>query len=194
MAEGEDTMALTFRRRRFTLDEYHRMGEARILGEDDRVELIEGEIIERSPIGSRHAGTVARIHHLFSTRLGDRAVVWSQNPLLLARHQSEPQPDVMLLAPRTDFYTGGLPEPPDVRLLVEVAGASLLYDRRTKFPLYGRSGVAEAWLVDLEAGRIEIHRGVAGARYRDVRLPRADEPFSPTAFPDLIVTLGDLLG
>lgn len=194
MAEGEDTMALTLRRRRFTLDEYHRMGEAGILGEDDRVELIEGEIIQMSPIGSRHAATVARIHHLLSTRLGDRAVVWSQNPLLLARHQSEPQPDVMLLAPRADFYAAGLPEPPAVRLLVEVADSSLLYDRRTKLPLYARSGVVEAWLVDLEGARIEIHRGPAGARYRDVRLPGAGEPFAPDAFPDFIVTLGDLLG
>jgi len=193
MLEGEDTMALTLRRRRFTLDEYHRMGETGILGEDDRVELIEGEIIEMSPIGSRHAATVARIHHLFSTRLGDRAVVWSQNPLLLVRHQSEPQPDVMLLAPRTDFYAPGLPEPPDVRLLVEVADSSLLYDRRTKLPLYARAGVVEAWLVDLEAGRIEIHRDPAD-RYREVRLPRAGEPFTPDAFPDLLVTLGDLLG
>lgn len=194
MADSEDTMALTFRRRRFTLDEYHRMGEAGILGEDDRVELIEGEIIEMSPIGSRHAGTVARIQHIFSTRLGDRVVVWTQNPLLLARHQSEPQPDVVLLAPRADFYAGRLPEPPDVRLLVEVADSSLLYDRRTKLPLYARAGVVEAWLVDLEASRIEIHRGPAGTRYRDVQTPRAGEQFSPAAYPDLIITLGDLLG
>src|ERR671918_1302076 len=151
-------MAVALRRRRFTLDEYHRMGETGILGEDDRVELIEGEIIEMSPIGSRHAATVARIHHVFSTRLASRAVVWSQNPLLLARHQSEPQPDVMLLAPRADFYAGRLPEPSDVRLLVEAADASVLYDRRTKLPLYARSGVAEAWLVDLQAGQVEGHR------------------------------------
>lgn len=194
MTDGEDTVAVTLRRRRFTLDEYHRMGETGILGEDDRVELIEGEIIEMSPIGSRHAGTVARIHHLFSTRLGDRAVVWSQNPLLLVRHQSEPQPDVMLLAPRPDFYTSGLPEPPDVRLLVEVADSSLLYDRRTKFPLYARAGVAEAWLVDLEAGRVEVHHGGGATRYRDVRLIGADERFAPVAVPDLIVTPRDLLG
>jgi len=76
MAEGEETLAVTLRRRRFTLDEYHRMGEAGILGEDDRVELIDGEIVEMTPIGSRHAATVARIHHVFSIRLGDRAIVW----------------------------------------------------------------------------------------------------------------------
>jgi len=76
MAENEDGMAIALRRRRFTLDEYHRMGETGILGEDDRVELIDGEIVEMTPIDSRHAATVARIHHVFSIRLGDRAIVW----------------------------------------------------------------------------------------------------------------------
>jgi len=191
MTDGEDSMAVTLRRRRFTLDEYHRMGETGILGLHDRVELIEGEIIEMSPIGSRHAATVTRIQHLFSRRLGERALVWVQNPLRLTQHQSEPVPDVMLLAPRADFYAGGLPEPRDVRLLVEVADSSLPYDRRTKFPLYARSGVTEAWLIDLDAGRLEIHRGVG---YRDVRIPRIDETFSPGAFVDLPLTVRDLLG
>jgi Uma2 family endonuclease len=194
MAGGDDTMAVTLRRHRFTLEQYHRMGETGILGEDARVELIEGEIIEMSPIGSRHAGTVARIHHLFSTRLDDRAVVWIQNPLLLARLQSEPQPDVVLLAPRADFYTSGLPEPRDVRLLIEVADRALPYDRRTKLPLYARAGVTEAWLVDLEADRVEVHREPADGRYRVVREPRAGEPFAPLAVPDLAVTTRDLLG
>ena len=81
-----------------------------------------------------------------------------------------------------------------MRLLVEVADSSLLYDRRTKFPLYARSGVAEAWLVDLDSGRLEIHRGPGGAGYRDVRVLRADEMFSPTAFPELAITLRDLIG
>lgn len=194
MADGDDTVAVTLKRRRFTLDEYHRMGETGILGPNDRVELIEGEIIEMSPIGSLHAGTVARIHHLFAIRLRDRVVVWSQNPLLLVQHQSEPEPDVMLLAPRTDFYAGALPEPPDVRLLIEVADSSLPYDRRTKLPLYARAGVAEAWLVDLDGSRLEIHRGPGAAGYRDVRMVRGDERVSPTAFGDLSVTLRDLIG
>src|SRR5258708_40006267 len=103
MADGEDSMAVTLRRRRFTLDEYHRMGETGILGPQDRVELIEGEIIEMAPIGSRHAGTVARIQHLFSTRLGDRAVVWGQNPLPLVHPPPQPEPAHMLLAPRPGF-------------------------------------------------------------------------------------------
>jgi Uma2 family endonuclease len=194
MAEHEDDMSIALRRRRFTLDEYHRMGETGILGEDDRVELIEGEIIEMTPIGSPHAATVARIHHLFSTRLGDRAVVWSQNPLLLVRYQSEPEPDVMLLVPRSDFYAARHPEPPDVHLVVEVADSSLTYDRRTKFPLYARSGVAEAWLIDLDANRLELHRDPSDAGYGGIRIPRPGETFAPAAFPDLGLTLRDLLG
>jgi Uma2 family endonuclease len=194
MVRGEKKMAVELKRRRFTLDEYHRMGETGILGEDDRVELIDGEIIQMSAIGSRHAGTVARIHHLFSTRLGSRAVVWSQNPLLLARHQSEPEPDILVLAPRADFYTARLPEPRDVWLLIEVADSSLFYDRGTKFPLYARAGVAEAWLADIDARRLEMHQGRGRARYRNVRLPSEDETFSSAAFPDLTLTLRDLFG
>jgi len=194
MAENEDGMSIALRRRRFTLDEYHRMGEAGILGEDDRVELIEGEIIETAPIGCRHAATVSRIHHLFSTRLGDRTVVWSQNPLLLVRYESEPEPDVMVLAPRVDFYAARHPEPPDVRLLVEVADSSLTYDRRMKFPLYARSEVTEAWLIDLDAGRLEIHRDPSEAGYGSIRIPRPGDSFSPAAFPDLTLTLRNLLG
>lgn len=181
-------------RRRFTLDQYHRMGETGILHEDDRVELIEGEIIEMTPIGSRHAGTVGAIDNLFAARLSGRAVVWSQNPLLITRLQSEPQPDVMLLAPRADAYRSRLPEPPDVLLLIEVADSTLTYDRRTKLPLYARAGVAEAWLIDLEANRVEIHRAPGESDYRDVSVPRADETFAPLAFPALALTLRDLLG
>jgi Uma2 family endonuclease len=194
MTEREDSMAVTLRRRRFTLDEYHRMGEAGILGEDDRVELIEGEIVEMTPIGSRHASTVARIQHFFSRRLGDRAIVWTQNPLILRALVSEPQPDVILLAPRTDFYESGHPEPPDVRLLIEVADSSLLYDRRTKIPLYARAGVPEVWLANVDAHGVDLHRRPSSGGYADVRSPDRGAPFSPLAFPDIVVTVADLLG
>jgi len=194
MSEGEEHMAVTLRRRRFTVDEYHRMGEAGIFHEDDRVELIEGEIVEMTPIGSLHASVVARINHFFSTRLGQRSVVWPQNPLLLAALISEPQPDVILLAPRPDFYARALPQPADVQLVIEVADSSLAYDRRTKMPLYARAGVVEAWLANVEAGRVELYRGPGAAGYAEVRRPTRDEPFSPLAFPDVVVRLVDLLG
>jgi Uma2 family endonuclease len=194
MVEPEETMAVTLRRRRFTVDEYHWMGKVGILHEDDRGELLEGEIIEMTPIGSLHAATVTRIHHFFSTRLGERAIVWSQNPLLLTRYRSEPQPDVILLERRDDFYASALPEAPDVRVLIEVADSSLSYDRLTKFPLYARAGVVEAWLVDVDGRRIEIHRGPSARGHRDVRSPGPDETFASLAFPDVAVTLADFLG
>lgn len=194
MAEPEETMAVTLTRRRFTLDQYHRMGEVGIFRPGDRVELIEGEIIERAPIGSLHAATVARIQEFFARRLGERATVWGQNPLLMPRHESEPEPDVMLLERREDFYARGHPQPSDVRLLIEVADSSLRYDRLTKFPLYARAGVAEAWLVDIEMRRVEIHRRPTTRGYQDVERPAPDTRFAALAFPDVAVTLADLLG
>jgi Uma2 family endonuclease len=187
-------MTVEFKRRRFTLEEYHHMAKTGMLGEDDRIELIQGDIVEMSPITSRHAGTVARLAQLFAARAGARAVVWTQNPLLLAASQSEPVPDLALLAPRADFYAGGLPEPSSVRLLVEVADASLFYDRQKKLPLYARAGVPEAWLVNAAARRLEIHRNPGRLRYRAVRMPTADEVFAPAAFPDLKLRLRDLFG
>ena len=194
MTEHEDSMAVEAKRRRFTLDEYHRMGEAGILHEDSRVELVEGEIIEMTPIGRRHAAVVTRIVELFTVRLAGRAIVWPQNPLLLRSLESELQPDVMLLERRRDFYASGLPEAADVRLLVEVADASLRYDRRRKVPLYARAGVGEVWLVDVDHARVEIHRTCTPEGYRDVRTAASDERLSPLAFPDVVVTGRDLLG
>jgi Uma2 family endonuclease len=187
-------MTVRAKGRRFSLDQYHRMGHAGILGADDRVELVDGEVVELGSIHTRHAGTVARIAHLFATRLDRRALVWTQNPLLLAQLQSEPLPDLMLLVPRTDFYIGGLPEPSSVRLLIEVVDASLHYDRQKKLPLYARSGVAESWLANIDAKRLEIHRNPGRLRYRSVRLPTASETFAPAAFPDVKLTLRDLFG
>jgi len=194
MAEPEETMAVTATRRRFTLDEYHRMGEVGILRPDDRVELIEGEIIQMTPIGSLHAATVTRIYEFFVRRLGERATVRSQNPLVIPDRESEPEPDVMLLTRRTDFYARAHPEPPDVRLLIEVADSSLRYDRLTKVPLYARAGVAEAWVVDVDHRRVEIHRRPTARGYQDVRTPGPEERFSPLAFPDVAVAIADLLG
>ena len=187
-------MTVQTKRRRFTLDQYHRMGHTGILGGDDRVELVDGEIIELGSITTRHAGTVARIAHLFSTRLERRALVWTQNPLSLTGFHSEPQPDLLLLMPRADFYVGGLPEPPSVRLLIEVADASLYYDRQKKLPLYARTGVAESWLANVDVKRLEIHRNPGRLRYRSVRLPTGNETFAPSAFPDVKLTLRDLFG
>src|SRR5881409_1617122 len=160
-------------RRRFTVDEYHRMGEAGILPQREPVELIAGEIVVREPIGSRHAGTVSRLNRLWTSRLGERAVVQIQNPIELPKEDSEPQPDVTLLRPRADFYTAAHPVAADVLLLIEVADSTLAVDRRVRMPLYARAAIHEAWLLDLTADRVEVYRAPTADGYQQlVRLQR----------------------
>ncbi len=150
-------MAALVTKRRFTVGEYHRLAEAGILSEDDRVELLEGEIFEMSPISSRHASCVDRLVQLFSERLGRRAIVRVQNPVRLSEY-SEPQPDLTLLKPRADFYRAAHPQPDDVLLLVEVSETSGEFDRRVKLPLYATAGIPEVWIVDLSCEQIEVYR------------------------------------
>jgi len=190
---GGHVMSLPLARRRFTVEDYHRMGEAGILSEDDRVELIEGEIVEMTPVGSRHAGCVNRLVRLFHRTVGDRALVSVQNPVRLGQH-SEPQPDVALLKPRADFYAASHPGPGEVLLLVEVVESSAHYDREVKVPLYARAGIQEVWLVDLTKGCVEVHRNPAGASYAEVLRLRRGDRLAPAAFPDAVAAVEDVLG
>ena len=187
-------MAEAVTRRRFTIDEYHRMGEVGILGGEERLELIAGHIVVREPIGSRHAGTVDRLNRLWTSRLGERAIVRVQNPVVLPHEASELQPDLMLLAPRADFYVRAHPTPADVLLLIEVADMSLLLDRRVKMPLYARAGIQEAWLCDLTTDRVDVHRDVTAGRYASVRKLTPDQRLTVSAFPDVSLSVAELLG
>jgi Uma2 family endonuclease len=189
-----ETMAIMLKTHRFTVDEYHRMGEAGIFSEDDRVELLAGEIVEMSPIGPLHAGTVDRLNALFSSRLGGEVIVRVQNPLLLRTEDSEPQPDVVLLRPRPDFYARSHPEALDVYLVIEVADTSVVADREVKFPIYARAGVPEAWLLDMVMQRLEVHRQPTPDGYQDVRSLQRGESVAPQAFPQLVLTVDVLLG
>jgi Uma2 family endonuclease len=187
-------MGAQLTRHRFTVEEYHRMGDAGILPEDSRIELITGDVVVREPIGSRHAGTVNRLTRLWTSRLGERAVVQIQNPIELPKEDSEPQPDVTLLRPRPDFYATAHPLADDVLLLIEVADSTLAVDRRVRMPLYARAAIHEAWLLDLTADRVEVYRAPTLRGYQDVvRLERGQE-VAPLAFADLILTVEDLLG
>ena len=177
-------MSVPLKRHYFTAAEYYRMADAGILTPDDRVELIEGEIIEMSPIGKRHASCVDRIVNIVLGRLSGRAIVRVQNPVRLSDF-SEPQPDVSLLRPREDFYAAGHPRPDDVLLVVEVADTSVDYDRGVKVSLYARSGIPEVWLVDLAEDRIEIYANPSGGEYRDVRSASRGESVSSNAVADL---------
>ena len=186
-------MAVQLLRRSFTVAEYHRMAEAGILREDDRVELIEGEIVQMTPIGSRHAACVMRLIQLLSRQLGQGVLVNVQNPIRLGEY-SEPQPDVTLLRFRPDFYAQSHPGPTDVLLAVEVAETSAVYDRDVKLPLYARAGIPEVWLVDLSAEGMEVHRDPAAQGYRQVRRVGRGERVTPGALPELDLAVDDILG
>jgi Uma2 family endonuclease len=178
--------------RRFTVEEYHRMAEAGILTEDDRVELVRGEVVEMEPIGSRHAACVSRLNALFSPLHG-QCVVAVQNPVRLDE-QSEPEPDVALLRPDPDFYARRHPGPEDVLLAVEVAETSAEYDREVKLPLYAAAGVPEAWLVDLAADRILRARDPSADGYRRERTLRRSDTIMADAFPGMEIPVGEILG
>ena len=146
-------------RRRFDVDDYYRMADAGILSAKDRVELIEGEIVDMAPIGSAHGGTTTFLTSLVARAVVDGNVLASlQGPLRLDRH-NEPQPDLMLLRPRADFCRASHPTAADVLLLVEVADTSLAYDRGPKLALYARHGVPEVWIIDLVGRAVEVCRG-----------------------------------
>jgi Uma2 family endonuclease len=144
-------------RRLFTVEEYHRMGEAGIFGEDERVELIEGEIVQMAPIGTRHIGCVINANRLFVTRLGDRAVISPQNPVVILP-RSEPQPDLLLLRPRAVSYSRERPASQDALLAVEVADTTARFDGLVKGRLYARAGIPEFWLCLVADGAIEVYR------------------------------------
>jgi Uma2 family endonuclease len=154
----------TARQRLLTVDEYHRMGEAGILARGERVELIEGKILEMQAIGSPHFAAVASFIRLLVGAVADRGIVTAQNPIQL-NERSEPEPDLMVLRSRDDFYHSGLPRPGDALLLIEVADTSLEFDRAVKRPLYARHGIPDLWIVDVNASVVEICRDPVSDEY-----------------------------
>jgi Uma2 family endonuclease len=186
-------MQVKIARRKFTTKEYHRMAEAGILQPDERVELIEGDVVEMAPIRSRHAACVMRLSSLINRRAGDIALVNPQNPVFLREH-SEPQPDISILRPREDFYATGHPRPDDILLVVEISDTTLEYDRGRKVPLYARANVPEVWLVDLNDARIEVYREPEIGGYRQVSVITGDQLLSPQSLPQLSVTPREILG
>ena len=186
-------MVVSIERRHFTVDEYHRMAETGIISDDERVELLEGEIWRMSPIGSRHAACVNRLTKLIERFAGDSAIVSVQNPVLLY-DDSEPEPDVALLRPRNDFYAGGHPGPHDVLLVVEVADTSQEKDRAVKVPLYMRAGIPEVWLVDLVKGVVEVYTRSENETYEAAKIYARGEYVEAETIPGLRLGVDDVLG
>jgi Uma2 family endonuclease len=151
-------------RRLFSTGEFHRMERSGVFAADERLELIEGEVVETDSTDCAHAARVRRLNGLFVSRFGERAIVQVRDPLALGP-RSELRPDLVLLKPRADFYASRHPRPGDVFAVVEVAGETLDHDRETKVPLYARAGVAEVWVVDLVDEVIHVFRRPARGRY-----------------------------
>jgi hypothetical protein len=180
-------------RRRFTVAEYYAMAEAGILRDDDRVELIEGEIIAMSPINAPHAGHINGATRVFSARLGDKVLLGVQNPIRLG-DDTDPQPDIALLKPRADDYKKKHPIPADVLLIVEISDTTPDYDRDVKTPLYARAGIPELWIVNLPENRLEVYRDPSRKGYKTRLILERGESVSPLAFPKMTFRIEDIVG
>lgn len=177
-------------RRLITIAEYEQMIKAGVFDEDDRIELIEGDIVKMSPIGAAHAGFVKRLNRLLSNRVAGQAIVAVQDPIRLAR--SEPEPDLALLRPRADDYIRSLPEAADVLLIIEVADTSTEYDRLVKLPVYAAAGIPETWLLDLNRRLIEVYRQPGEAGYAEKRTLRSQAPLTLAALPGLALDFDEI--
>lgn len=186
-------MGMPLTHRRFTVDEYHRMAGAGVFHEDDRVELLEGEIVEMTPVGGRHVACVIRLTDLLSSLAGAVATISVQNPLVLA-DRSEPQPDIAVLRRRADPSGAWLPHHHDALLVIEVADTSLERDRDVKVPLYARAGIPEVWLVDLLADRIEVFRHPRGDTYTDHRTLDRHSTVTALRLPNIAIAASEILG
>jgi Uma2 family endonuclease len=181
-------------RRRFTREEYHRMAEVGILTRSDRVELIRGEIITMSPQGRRHRAFIDNLNELLITRLGGRAIVSIQMPIVLA-DDTEPEPDVQVLRRRAVPYKDREAGADDALLLIEVAESSLAYDRSTKLRLYAAAGIPEYWVVNCVVESIEVHRAPGTDGYREAtRFAGPTATVTLQAFPNVTLALGEIFG
>ncbi len=185
-------MSVQTQRRLFTVQEYHLMSEAGIFGDRDRVELIEGEILQMAAIGTRHASSVKRLTRRFSLIPEERATLGVQDPIQLTE-RTEPQPDVVLL-PRADYYATAHPVPSEVLLLVEVSDSTVDYDRDVKVSIYARSLIQEVWLVDLVENCLEIYRQPGPNGYSLMLKFWRGQQVAPLAFPEFQVSVDFILG
>lgn len=183
-------------RRRFTVDEYYRMADTGILRDNDRVELLDGEIVEMPPIGPEHASAVGALTKLFVRRFGDVSHVRVQSPIRLS-NRSEPEPDIALVR---DFpgvtrpYTRSHPVAQDVYLLLEVADSSLNDDLKTKALLYAQHGILELWVLDVHGAKLIVLREPTAHGYQTRLELGRGETAPPQAFPDITISVDEILG
>jgi Uma2 family endonuclease len=179
------------RRHRITVEEYYRMAEVGLLAPDARVELIDGEIIDMPPIGSRHGALVTRLHRLLDKAIDERGLVRPQLPVRLDNY-SEPEPDLAVVAPREDFYAARHPLPSDVFLLVEVSETTLRYDQQIKSGLYARHGAPEYWIVDIKRKQLHVARHPTATGYRETFTIDRPAAVQLVSLPDLTIDISSL--
>jgi Uma2 family endonuclease len=191
---GSDANGKCETRRRFTVDEFNRMAEAGIFAPDERIELVEGVVISYAPPqGPLHAGIVWGFPEVIRAALRDRAVLWSQLPVIISE-TTELEPDLAILAVREGGYRKALPRVTDVHAVVEIADSSLSRDRTRKLQVYAVAGIAEYWVVAVRDDRVEVYREPRGAEYGSYRLALRGDTVSFAAFPDVELSVDELLG
>jgi Uma2 family endonuclease len=186
-------MATEYARRPISVDDFHRMEDAGIFDPDERVELLDGELIAVPPMKPPHGGPMTSLNMLFVRRLGDRVDVRVGLPIILDTY-SEPLPDFALVVSAGDGWSERHPEPPDVALLVEVAYSSRSFDLKRKAAAYSRGGISEYWVVDVKERRLVVHRDPGPDGYRLVQMFSPPGTVSPLAFPDESFDVEALLG
>ncbi|NEQ41126.1 MAG: Uma2 family endonuclease [Okeania sp. SIO3I5] len=186
-------MAVQLLRQLFTVDQYYKMLDAGVFTENERVELIRGEIIKMSPIGVRHGDCVDSLAELFILRLVQTVTVRVQNPVRL-NDNSEPQPDVSLVQRRQGFRQTQQPQPENVFLLIEVSDTTIKYDREIKVPLYAENNIVEVWLVNLNEECLEVYRQPTANGYEIVQTFQRGENVTIQALPNVTFTVDEILG
>jgi Uma2 family endonuclease len=178
--------------RRLSVQDYHQMAESGILQPDERIELLEGQIIQMAAKGTAHSAAVTRIERLLRNRLGERVLLRFQDPVRLNDY-SEPEPDVAVVQPNTLFYEDHHPIPSEVFLLIEVSDTTLKFDREVKSPAYARSGIAEYWVLDVKARKLHVYRVPGTDGYQSEAILSEELTVAPLAFPDCVITVREML-
>ncbi|BDI30921.1 hypothetical protein CCAX7_29720 [Capsulimonas corticalis] len=182
------------RAHRWSVDEYYGVARAGVLDADTHLELIDGEVIEHmSPIGAPHVTAVTLASEALRTAFGEGFVLRVQSPLRLSSF-SEPEPDLLIVTGRVRDYAQRHPNPPDVRLLIEVSETTLAFDRGRKAALYASAGISDYWIINLIDNQLEIYRSPAGEMgYQQVAILVGEEEVAPLASPAATILVTDLL-
>ncbi len=191
--EIEKTITPPIVRKRFRADEVYKMTEIGILPEESGWELIDGYLIDKMSIGSKHSGTVNILTQILMNLLMGKAIVAVQNPVHIDDY-NEPEPDIAVLKPREDFYRKKLPEPPEVLLLIEVSDSTVEYDRDIKKTLYANAGIAEFWLVNLKQNTVERYSSPRNGSYRLAEILESGEKIKAGTIENLELQVDEILG